>query len=75
MTGATVVRGRPQGPDPDVLVIHQAAGAVRAMSGVAINDALAWLDDAAQSVDVTAADVARSFIRVIERHHAELRPG
>ena len=72
MTGATVVYGHLQDPESDLRVIHQAAGILRELSGVAVEDALGWLDDAARSANLTASDVARRIIRTLERRHAEL---
>ncbi len=63
----------PQTPDRDLPVINQAAGALRALTGREIEEALAWLTDAAENADVTETHLARRLIRALERRHAALR--
>jgi hypothetical protein len=67
------VPSEPQTPDRDLPVIHQAAGALRALTGQEIDKALEWLDDAAQNANVTPTHLARRLIRALERRHAALR--
>jgi hypothetical protein len=64
------VPSEPQTPDRDLPVIHQAAGALRALTGREIDEALVWLDDAAENADVTATHLASRLIRALERRHA-----